>query len=66
MPLNSTHILLSGGFEIDVLDLVNLVWTPSTPMSAPRNGHGCVLTEDGEVLVAGGFGGESTGLLGMA
>ena len=67
VPLNSTHIFLSGGYKtgdylIDawILDLENLVWVPSTPMLKPRYRHGCVLTEDGEVMVAGGKGGESS------
>ena len=56
LPLNSTHIFfnggdLSGGFVDDVLaetwilDLANLVWTPSMPMLTPRFAHGCVTTD---------------------
>ena len=62
VPLNSTHIFFSGGyyneFLVDtwVLDLENLTWTSSTPMSTPRDGHACVLTADGELLIAGGSG----------
>ena len=68
VPLNKTHIFFSGGYNYQndyflddtwILDLVNLVWTPSTPMLRPNLRHGCVLTEDGEVLVAGGDGGWS-------
>ena len=64
VPLNSTHIFFSGGyFEFNnvhlvdtwILDLVNLEWTSSTPMLTPRRLHGCVLTDDGEVLIAGGY-----------
>lgn len=53
-PQNKTHIFFSGGFlngddkdittDTWILDTVNLVWTPSTPMMAPRWLHGCVLT----------------------
>ena len=30
------------------------MWTSSTPMFYPRDYHSCVLTEGGEVLIAGG------------
>ena len=71
VQLNSTHIFLSGGYHYDnvipsnvvdtwILDLNTLVWTPLTPMLTPRYYHGCVLTDDGEVLIAGGKGGGSS------
>jgi len=64
VPLNSTHLLLSGGntggndylADTWILDLENLACTPSTPMLLPRSDHGCVLTTEGEVLIAGGLG----------
>lgn len=65
VPLNNTHIFFSGGFSFEqgayladtwVLNLENLEWTSSTPMFTPREQHGCVLTDAGEVLVAGGQG----------
>ena len=61
--LNSTHIFFSGGYYNDeflvrvetwIVDLENLALIPSTPMLTPREEHGCVLTEEGEVLIAGG------------
>ena len=64
VPMNSTHIFFSGGIILSnytvladtwILDLENLEWTPSTPMLTPRWFHGCLLTDDGEVLVAGGY-----------
>ena len=58
VPLNSTHIFFSGGHrhytDTWIFDLESLVWTSSTPMLKPRNEHGCVLTNEGEVLIAGG------------
>ena len=66
VPLNSTHIFFCGGTHIDylldtwILDLENLEWIPSTPMLTPRHYHGCILTENGEVIIAGGAGGESS------
>lgn len=62
VPLNNTHLFFSGGYDYEdiddtwVLNLKNLKWTPLTPMQTPRYQHGCILTEAGEVLVAGGFG----------
>ena len=69
IPLNSTHIFFSGGVivfnPIDslaladtwILNLESLQWTSSTPMlTTPRKAHGCVLTDTGEVLIAGGYG----------
>ena len=70
VPLNSTHLFFSGGgFAISIitwvatndtwiLDLENLEWTSSTPMLSPRGFHGCLMTPDGEVIVAGGGGGD--------
>ena len=61
VPINNTHVFFSGGysngFQVDtwILDLVNFVWTPSTPMLIPRGGHSCMVV-DGEVLVVGGGG----------
>ena len=62
VPLNSTHLFFSGGdfyggvlADTWTLDLENLEWTSSAPMLTGRSGHGCVLTADGEVLVAGGY-----------
>ena len=67
VPLNKTHIFFSeeyfnGDFLIDtwILNLDSLEWTSSTPMLTPRRDHGCVLTEDGEVLIAGGGGSGSS------
>lgn len=62
MPLNSTHIIFIGGWNVLngytldtwILDMENLVWTSTTPISSRREGHGCVLTDEGEVLIAGG------------
>ena len=61
VPLNSSHIFFSGGSYNDnyladtrILDVENLLWTSSTQMLTPRIYHGCVLTNDGEVLIAGG------------
>ena len=62
VKLNNTHIFFSGGYYKDylvdtwILDLENLAWSPSTPMLTRRAEHGCVLTDTGEVLVAGGNG----------
>ena len=62
VPLNSTHLFFSGGWingeylvETWILDLVTLVWTSSLPMLTPRDGHACVMTDEGEVLIAGGW-----------
>ena len=37
-----------------ILNLDTFTWTSVEPMAAQRAGHGCVLTNLGEVLVAGG------------
>ena len=39
-----------------ILDLESLEWTSSTQMLTTRYRHGCVMTDAGEVLVAGGIG----------
>ena len=67
VALNSTHIFLNGGSDNGdyrddtwVFDLENMVWTPSTPMLTSRYRHGCALTDDGEVIVAGGYTGSGS------
>ena len=72
-PLNSTHILYTGGYVFDsvsnylpdawILDLESLLWTETRPMPVPRSGHGCVLDGAGEVFVAGGYPGGSAELM---
>ena len=63
IKMNDTHLFFSGGYhsgdlkETWVLDIRSMAWTPSAPMLTPRSGHGCTLTADGEVLVAGGYDG---------
>ena len=64
VQLNSTHVFVSGGYFNDehelssafILDTTNYMWTPAEPLITARDGHGCVLTASGEVLIAGGVG----------
>ena len=65
VQLNSTHILVTGGFNglvLDsawLLDLTTYTWMQLAPMLEPRHAHGCLLTSRGEVLVVGGQTGPS-------
>ena len=63
LPINGTHLMVTGGFNGEtlaatwILDLTDNSWSPAAPMLTTRSSHGCMLTGDGEVLVAGGFDG---------
>ena len=68
LPLNSTHIFFSGGYVFDTTDnylnttwalnLENLEWTAWPPMLSSRDGHGCLVTADNEVMIAGRWNGD--------
>lgn len=61
--INSSTALITGGIDKDILsftsllDLNTFTWTEVAPMITPRAGHGCVVDENNEVLIAGGFNG---------
>ena len=63
--LNDTHIMVVGGLEGEhsfrkylssawILNLADYTWQLVEPMNQERYGHACILTAEGEVLVAGG------------
>ena len=64
--LNATTIMVTGGVagydglsSTFLLDLDTLAWTEAAPMKSARFGHGCTVTREGNVLVAGGTDGPS-------
>ena len=60
--LNPTTVMVTGGYDNDMttldmcflLDLNTMTWTKVAPMLKPRQDHTCVVTVDGEVLIAAG------------
>ena len=63
--LNDTHIMVVGGLEGEhsfrkylssawILNLADYTWQLVEPMNQERYLHSCILTAEGEVLVAGG------------
>ena len=60
--INSSLVMITGGLGGDristayFLNLDTFTWTEAAPLLEPRSGHGCVLTAEGEVLIAGGQG----------
>ena len=66
VKLNDTHIMVVGGFEKGqryyekylssawILNLADYTWQLVEPMNQERFRHSCILTAEGEVLVAGG------------
>ena len=64
VKLNDTHIMVVGGSEGNydikylssawILNLADYTWQLVEPMNQERYGHACILTAEGEVLVAGG------------
>ena len=65
VKLNDTHIMVVGGLEGEhsfrkylssawILNLADYTWQLVEPMNQERFRHSCILTAEGEVLVAGG------------
>ena len=62
--LNNSIAFITGGLRIDenhtlsssfMLDLNTFTWTEMAKMITPRAGHGCVVDNNNEVLIAGGL-----------
>ena len=62
--LNNSFAFITGGLRIDenhtlsssfMLDLNTFTWTEVAKMITPRAGHGCVVDNNNEVLIAGGL-----------
>ena len=62
VPLDESTLFISGGeykFEYYadnwLFDIHTSEWTPLTPLPAARYDHGCAMTQDGNVIVIGGY-----------
>ena len=59
VPLNKTHIFITGHLNMNVkplvLNLIDSSWTSTAPMLENRRLHGCIMTPEGEVMIAGGL-----------
>ena len=69
VKINNSHIMVTGGdFGLHtnksyILNMADFTWTETAEMPVDRAFHGCALTGNGEVLVAGGEDGQGIELL---